>query len=86
MKNGAFKMAVKNKVPVIPCFITMEDTGRTDQDGFNIQAYTVWILPAIYPKDNLTEKENADYLREENYRLWKELYEKVYGEKLKYGD
>ena len=86
MKNGAFKMAVKNKVPVIPCFITMEDTSRIDQDGFNIQAYTVWILPAIYPKDNLTEKENADYLREENYRLWKELYEKVYGEKLKYGD
>ncbi len=84
MKNGAFKLASKNNVPVIPAFITMEDTDKLDGDGFPVQAYTVWFLPAIYPKNDLSEKENADYLKDENYRMWKELYEKVYGQSLTY--
>ena len=78
MKNGAFRLAAKNKVPVLPCFITMEDTDRLDADGFKIQAYTIWFLPAIYPKDQLNEKQNSEYLKEENYRVWKDLYEEVY--------
>lgn len=85
MKNGAFKIAAKNSVPVVPAFITMEDTEKLDSDGFNIQAYTVWFLPAIYPKKGVSDKDNAEYLKEENYRVWKELYEKVYDKPLKYG-
>ena len=34
----------------------------------------------------LSEKENADHLRDENYRVWKEIYQKVYNEQLKYGE
>ena len=78
MKNGAFRIAAKNNVPVLPCFITMEDTDKIDADGFNIQAYTIWFLPAIQPKSELNEKDNSEYLKQENYRVWKELYEKVY--------
>ena len=84
MKNGAFRLAAKNFVPVIPCFITMEDTDRLDADGFKIQAYTIWFLPAIYPKKELNEKEYCEYLKQENYNAWKELYEKVYGVPLEY--
>ena len=86
LKNGAFKFASKCKAPIVPCFITMEDSGKKDGAGFEIPAYTVWFLPAIYPKDDLTEKQNAEYMREENYKVWKELYEKVYQIPLKYGE
>lgn len=84
LKKGAFNFAVKNNVPIIPAFITMEDTDKLDALGFNVQAYTIWFLPAIYPKAELSERENIDYLKNENYRVWKELYEKVYGIPLRY--
>lgn len=86
LKNGAFKFAAKYSAPIIPAFITMEDSDKIGQDGFNIQAYTVWFLPAIYPKKDLSVKENTLYLKEENFKVWKELYEKVYGVPLKYGE
>ncbi len=84
LKPGAYKFAVKNNVPIIPSFITMEDTDKLDSNGFKIQAHTIWFLPPIYPKSNLTEKENIEYLKNENYNAWKNLYEQVYGEKLEY--
>lgn len=85
MKNGAFRLAVKSKVPVIPAFITMEDTEKLAADGSKIQAYTVWFLPPIYIKEEFSDKENAEYLKTKNYNCWKELYEKVYGIPLSYG-
>ena len=84
LKSGAFKFAVKNNVPVIPTFITMEDTEKTDKNGFPIQAHTIWFLPAIYPKAELNERENVEYMKNENFRVWKNLYERVYGVELKY--
>ncbi len=86
LKNGAFKFAAKYFAPIIPAFITMEDSGKVGTDGFEIQAYTIWFLPAIYPKKDFSIKENTEYLKEQNYKLWKELYEKVYGVSLKYGE
>ncbi len=85
-KSGAFRFAVKANVPVIPCFITMEDTDKLDNEGFLIQAYTVWFLPAIYPDKNLNEKQNAEYMKNENYKAVKELYERVYDKPLTYGE
>ena len=58
LKSGAFRFAVKNNVPIIPAFITMEDTDKLDGLGFNVPAYTIWFLPAIYPKPEFTEKQN----------------------------
>lgn len=86
LKSGAFRFAVKSKVPIIPAFITMEDTEKLDQDGFKIQAYTIWFLPPIYPKENLSDKENAEYIKEENYKALVKLYEKVYNKPLVYGE
>lgn len=86
LKSGAFRFAVKSGVPIIPAFITMEDTEKLDAGGFNIQAYTIWFMPPIYPKEELSDKENTEYLKESNYNCWKTLYEEVYGIPLKYGD
>lgn len=85
-KSGAFRFATKSKVPVIPAFITMEDTDKLDGDGFKIQAYTIWFLPPIYPKDDLSDKQNAEYLKEENYKALVNLYERVYDKPLVYGE
>ena len=83
-KNGAFKFAVNNNVPIIPCFITMEDSEYIGPDGFNIQAYTINFMPAIYPKADLDKKANIEYMKDANYNAWKECYETTYGIPLEY--
>ncbi|MBR5192598.1 MAG: 1-acyl-sn-glycerol-3-phosphate acyltransferase [Clostridia bacterium] len=84
MKNGAFQLAVKNNVPIIPIFITMEDSDILDADGFNTKIYTMHFLKPIFPRAELSQKDNIEFLKEENYRVWKETYEEVYGLKLEY--
>ena len=84
LKQGAFIFASKNNVPVIPTFITMRDTDKTDENGAYIQAYTLHILKPIYPDEGLSQQENMAYMLKENERQCKEIYEKVYGEPLTY--
>lgn len=84
LKNGAFRFAVKNSVPVIPIFITMEDLDKRLSDGSNVQAYTIHYLSPIYKKDELSDRENEEYIKTENYRLWRETYENFYGIPLTY--
>ena len=62
----------------------MEDSEIMSPDGFPVQEFTVNILPAIYPKDELNKSQNIDYLKSENERVWKETYESFYKKKLKY--
>ena len=54
LQDGAFSLAVLNKAPVVPIFITMEDSDVLDNDGFFVQAYTIHILPPIYPDPSLS--------------------------------
>ena len=84
MTIGAFTFAAKNNAPVLPMFITMEDSDRLDQDGFPIQEYTVHISEPIYPSPELSAKEKAEMLRRKNYEVWKSIYEKTYGIPLEY--
>ena len=58
---------------------------KVDVNGLvNLGDYTIHVLDPIYPKPELNMKENIEYLRKENYRVWKELYEKTYGIPLEY--
>ncbi len=84
LKAGAFRLAVKNNAPVLPIFITLEDTDKTDSDGMPIQAYTVHILPVIYPDPSLSIRNDSERICRENYRLWVEAYESFYQTKLEY--
>ena len=85
LKKGAYTFAARNQVPVLPCFITMEDSDILGEDGFFVQEYTIHIAPAIYPEENVSRSENVESMRRKNYEIWKEIYEKTYGEKLVYG-
>ncbi len=84
LQSGAFRFAAKNNVPVLPCFITMEDTDTLGADGFPIQAYTVHISAPIYPDPAKTTAENIVHLQEQNFAIWKTIYETTYGIPLTY--
>ena len=84
LKKTAFKFAAKNNVPVIPCFVTLEDSNKLSPDGSYVQEYTVHVGEAIYPLENLSLKDNIEQMKNLNYNQWKETYEKVYNEKLVY--
>lgn len=84
LKKGAFKFAAKNNVPVIPCFITMEDSDIIDSDGFPVQEYTINAAPPIYPDESKSEHENVIDMMKKNYMVWKDIYESTYGVKLSY--
>ena len=84
LKNGAFKLAAKNKVPVIPIFITMEDSNIIGEDGFPVQEYIINIGEPIYPDDTLRDRENTEMMKEKNFEVWKNVYEEFYGIPLEY--
>ena len=84
LKNGAYKLASRNHVPIIPIFITMEDSDKIGSDGFPVQQYTINISEPIYPEDNLSEGLNAKALKEKNFQVWKNIYEDFYKIPLEY--
>lgn len=84
LKNGAFKIATRNNVPVIPIFITMTDSDIIGEDGFPVKEYYVHIKEPIYPDKNLSEKENVQIMKDKNFEVWKNVYEEFYGIPLEY--
>ncbi len=86
LQDGAFALAVRNNTPVVPIFITMEDSDVPDGDGFFVQAYTLHILPAIYPDATLSRGEAKEKMKKENYEAWVKVYEEFYGTPLVYGE
>ncbi len=86
LKEGAFRLAVNSNVPILPVFITMEDSDVMDGDGFPVQKYILNFLPAIYPDANLNRRDNIARMMQENYDAWVKTYEEFYGAKLVYGE
>ena len=86
LQDGAFSLAVRNKVPIVPIFITMEDSDVLDGDGFWVQEYTLHILPAIYPEETLSHGNAKKEMKEKNYEAWVKTYEEFYGRPLVYGE
>ena len=86
MQDGAFSLAARNKAPIVPIFITMEDSDVIDGDGFPVQEYTLHILPAIYPDETLSFAAAKEKMKNENYKAWVETYEKIYQKPLVYSE
>ncbi len=84
LQDGAFTLAIRNKTPIVPVFITMEDSDILDSDGFFVQEYTVHILPAIYPDATLSNIEAKEAMKKENYEAWVRVYEDFYKTPLVY--
>lgn len=84
LKKGAFVFAAKNNVPVLPIFITMSDSEYPGEGGMPVQKYTIHIEKPIYPDQRKKASENAMEMREKNFEVWKNVYERVYGVPLEY--
>lgn len=81
---GAFKIACKADVPVVPIFITMQDSQRLDEDGCPLQRHTVHIMPAVYPDKTLLDKQRAEHMQNQVESMYKDKYEQVYKQPLRY--
>lgn len=84
MKDGAFVLAMKNSVPIVPMFITFRHTGVFDANGIEQKDITLNIMDPIYPREDLSYRENIEYLRRENERVCREKYIEVYGKEPTY--
>lgn len=83
-KPGAYHYAAKYNVPIIPCFVKIEDTEEYEDNGFKKSKYTLYIMKPIFPDTSKDLKQNKEEMREKDYNLKKEAYEKAYGKKLDY--
>ena len=79
--DGAFHYAVKNKVPVIPLFITFTKLGKKDKNGIEQRRFHVHILEPIYADSTLSNAENVKMMKEKNMQLWIQKYEEFYKKK-----
>lgn len=84
LKKGAYTFAARNNVPVLPCFITMEDSDILGEDGFYVQEYTIHIGEPIYPDPSKSRATNVEEMRKKNFELWKKIYEENYQKELVY--
>lgn len=84
LKSGAFTLASKNNVPVLPIFITMKDSPVLGPDGYYIQEYKMHVSKPIFPDAEKNQRENAEMMLKENERVWKKIYENEYQMPLEY--
>ena len=64
----------------------MKDSDILDSDGFFVQEYTIHILPAIHPNENLSNADAKDAMKKENYEAWVKVYEDFYHKPLVYAE
>lgn len=84
-KIGAFKIAARAGVPVLPTFVTMkDDETKLDEHNYPLQHYTLHVMPPVYPDKTLSEKQAAEKMKEDAFALYKAKYEEVYGVPLVY--
>ena len=84
LQKGAYVFAVKNNVPVLPCFITMKDSDIIGEDGFFVQEYTIHIAEPIYPNPEKKYGEKIEEIMAKNSEVWKNIYEEEYQMPLTY--
>ena len=79
LRDGAYHYAAEFDVPVIPTFVTMENSGETGEDGFYKQKYILHVLRPIYPDKELSVRENRERMKELDAMAKRSCYEEFYG-------
>ena len=60
------------------------ENGTFDEEGIENKNFIIHIGKPIYKKQNLSDKENIEYMKDQNYKSWVNTYEGFYGKKLKF--
>ena len=79
LKKGAFHYAVKNNVPIVLTVILFREPNWLRRKLGVKKDVTVKILPAIYPKEGLSDKENVEYLQKATQELYDRTICDYYG-------
>ncbi len=77
--DGAFHSAALNNVPVVPFFIVWREPGRFRRLFSKMKTAELHVLNPIYPKAELSRKENIAYLRDEAFKAQCQCYKECYG-------
>lgn len=81
LKRGAFLYASEFNVPIIPFFLCFRNpSGVRKVIRSKRKMVTLFIEKPIYPKPELSVRENSIYLMEETQKVWQGVYNKFYGE------
>ena len=62
----------------------MKDTDIPGEGGFPVQEYTVHVSAPIWPDPALSYRKQVEALKDANYAVWKEIYEREYQIPLEY--
>ena len=84
-KRGAFLFAARYNVPVIPCFVEMQDLPKPLAEGFHDVRLVVHILDPLWPDPAKSERQNSFDLCQADYQAKVAAYERIYGKPLDYG-
>ncbi len=79
--SGAYKIATKNNVPIIPIFITFNQTEESKKSPLGLKQFVVNILKPIYPKQDLSLNENIEWMKNECQKQWQDKYDSFYNTK-----
>jgi len=82
LREGAYHYAAEFGVPIIPTFVTMENTDEIGEDGFFVQKHTLHVMPPIYPDESLTVRENRERMMAADISAKRACYESFYKTKL----
>lgn len=80
-EKGAYHIAVKNNVPILPVFITFRQTSDSLKRRNGIKQFVVNILKPIYSDSSLSDKENIENMMQQCLQQYNECYEKFYNTK-----
>ena len=83
-RPGAFQIASRSDVPVIPCFTQIKT--YKDKKGVEKQQYITHVLEPIYPNMELSSRERALDMQIRHFEALQNLYEKIYNKPLTYGE
>jgi len=82
VREGAYHYAAEFGVPIIPTFVTMENTDEIGDDGFYKQKHTLHIMPPIFPDPSLSVRENREEMMKKDIEAKRACYEDFYKIKL----
>ena len=83
-KRGAFLFAAQYKVPVVPCFVELQDLPRWQTPDFREVKLVLHVLDPLFPDPAKSVRENSFALCAADYAAKKACYEQCYGKPLRY--
>ena len=79
LRGGAYHFAYSAGVPVIPCFVEMNERDTLDPLGFYEISHTLHVMPPIYPNTALSKREAREDMRRRDREAKRACYELAYG-------